>query len=99
VGIAVRATMQAEDEVHRWHIPSVPGQPMAVWMIDLQGDYTVEAFAPGGWLMGAASSGGAGDLALLLPRGGEGDYLITVAASETEGTPYRLVVTVEAESE
>jgi hypothetical protein len=72
---------------------------MVIWMVDLEGDYTVEVFAPGGWLVGAASSGGGGDLALPLPRGGVGDYIIIVAASETSGTPYRLVVTVDSESE
>jgi hypothetical protein len=97
VGIAVRGTIQATGEAHRWRIPSTAGQSIAIWMVDLEGDYTIEAIAPSGSLAGAASSGGAGDLALQVPGAAGGDYIITVTASEISEVPYRLVVTVDAE--
>jgi hypothetical protein len=95
----VRGTIQATDEVHRWRLASGAGPAAVIWMIELEGDYAVEVVTPDGTLVAAASSGGASDLALQFAGREGGDYLIAVTASDTSGSSYRLVVTIDAEDE
>lgn len=100
VGVAVRASIQAPDEAHRWRLPTLGKETaVTIWMIELAGDFTVEVLAPEGWLLAAASNGGAEDLALPLPSGAPAGGLIVVTAAEPTGAPYRLVITVDSASE